>query len=141
MAVTAKLIQVWAAEIDDSPGGLARILEPLALAGAELECVIARRCPDKSGKAVVFVAPIKGKKVEEGARKAGVQPAENLATLRVEGPDRKGLGAKMTRAVAQAGVSMRGLSTMVMGKKFVSYFGFDNAADAERAAMSIKAIK
>jgi len=140
MALTIKPVQVWVAEIDDAAGGLAKVLEPLAEAGAELECVIARRQPDRAGKAVVFLAPVKGKKVEEGARKAGVQPAENISTLRIEGNDRKGLGARIARAIARAGVSIRGLSAVVHGKKFVAYVGFDSPADAERAAITLKTL-
>ena len=43
MAVKATKVQVWAGDIPDQPGGLDAVLSQLAAAGADLECVIARR--------------------------------------------------------------------------------------------------
>ncbi|HWI56942.1 MAG TPA: amino acid-binding protein, partial [Bacillota bacterium] len=51
---------VWAATIDDRPGSLADKLAALTAAGANLEFVTARRTPEKPGKGVVFVTPLKG---------------------------------------------------------------------------------
>ena len=50
MSLTITKVDVWAAEIDDTPGGLAKLLGALAGAGADLECVIARRDPTKTAK-------------------------------------------------------------------------------------------
>ena len=43
MALQVARTKVWAASMQDRPGGLAEKLEPLAKAGANLEFVIARR--------------------------------------------------------------------------------------------------
>ena len=43
MALTVGRVTVWAASIDDRPGGLAERLTALADAGANLEFVISRR--------------------------------------------------------------------------------------------------
>ena len=138
MADKITKVEVWAGDIDDQPGGLARVLDALASAGATIECCIARRKPDQPGRGIVFVSPIKGKKAQDAARSAGLAPASNIGTLRVEGGDRKGAGAALTQAVADAGINMRGLSAAVIGKKFVCYFGFDSAMDADRAAKAVK---
>jgi hypothetical protein len=138
MADKITKVEVWFGEIDDQPGGLAQVLDALASAGATVECCIARRKPDQPGRGVVFVSPIKGKKALEAARSAGLAPATNIGTLRVEGADRKGAGASMTRAIGDANINLRGVSAAVIGKKFVCYFGFDSAADADRAAKAIK---
>ena len=45
MKVNIARVDVWAATIEDQPGGLAGKLAALAKAGADLEFVVARRCP------------------------------------------------------------------------------------------------
>jgi hypothetical protein len=131
-------VDVWAVEIADQPGGLARVLEALAEAGVTIECCIARRQADKPGEGVVFVSPVTGKRAQEAARNAGLSPATDVATLRVEGTDTKGAGASLTRAIAGAGINLRGLSAAVIGNRYVAYFGFDNATDTENAARALK---
>jgi len=131
---------VWAIEIQDQPGGLAKVMEVLAAAGANLQCVIGRRQPDRPGAGVVFVTPLQGKKVMATATAAGFQETQRIATLRVEGPDRAGAGAQVARAVADAGVSLRGVSAVAVGAKFVAFLGFDNWSDANRAAAALRAL-
>jgi hypothetical protein len=138
MALKISKVDVWAGEMADQPGGLARVLEGLARAGGSLDCVIARRQPERPGTGVVFVSPVKGKRAPDAARGAGLNQAADIATLRVEGPDKPGLGGRLSRAVADAGVNMRGLSAMVLGGKFVAYIGFDSDSDADRAAAAMK---
>jgi len=131
---------VWAGEIKDQAGGLADMLDVLAGAGVDLDCVIARRQPDKPGSGVAFVTPIKGKKAEQAAATFGMMEGKNIRTLRVEGPNKQGMGARMARAVAEAAVSMRGVSALVLGNKFVAFLGFDTSEDADKAAKAIKAL-
>jgi predicted amino acid-binding ACT domain protein len=131
---------VWAAEIQDQPGGLAKVMETIASTGANLECVIARRQPDKPGTGVIFVSPLKGKKSLAAATAAGFHQTQQIATVRVEGGDRQGLGAQIAQAVGAAGVNMRGLSAAAIGRKFVAYLGFDSWEDAHKAAAAIKAL-
>jgi hypothetical protein len=140
MTLKVTKIQVWAAEIQDAPGGLAKVLGTLAEAGANLSCVIARRQPDKPGAGVVFVTPLSGKRVLAAAQSAGFGEAQRIATLKVEGADRPGLGAQIAKAVGDAGVSMRGLSAAVMGTKFVCHLGFDSEDDAKKAAAALRAL-
>ncbi len=140
MAVRITKVDVWAGELEDQPGGLARVLEALAGGGARLQCCIARRQPDRPGTGVAFVTPVSGTRAESAARAAGMMPAEDVATLRVQGPDAPGLGARLTRAVEQAGVNMRGLSAAVVGNQFVAYFGFDSGSDADAAAQAMRGV-
>jgi hypothetical protein len=129
---------VWASTIEDRPGGLAEKLEVLAEAGASLEFVIARRAPENPGTGVVFVAPISGAAQTRAARKVGFSMAKSLCSLRVSGPDKAGLGARVSQAVADAGINMRGLSAAAIGRKCVFYFAFDSATDAGKAARVLK---
>ena len=140
MALKVTKTDVWSAEITDQPGGLAACLDKIAGAGANLDCLIARRQPDKPGTGLVFLTPLKGKKTQVAATAAGFRTSQRIATLKVEGADRPGLGAKIARAVGDAGVSMRGTSAMVIGRKFVCYLGFDDGAAAQQAAVAIKAL-
>jgi len=140
MSFTITKVDVWAAEIDDTPGGLAKLLGALAGTGADLECVIARRDPTKTGKGVAFLTPVKGANVKKAAKSVGLGPAEKLATLKVEGDDVPGIGARITSTAAETGVNLRGVSGAVLGRKFVAYLGFDGTADATKAARALKAL-
>jgi len=142
MPYSIRKVDVWAAEIDDRPGGLTGKLEALAKAGASLEFIIARRAPDKPGKGVVFLTPVRGAKQTGAAINAGLGTTDSLHSVRVEGPDRPGLGTKMTRALADAGINLRGLSAAALGRKSVAYFAFDSADDAANAIKLLrKALK
>ena len=129
---------IWRATIDDRPGGAADGLERLSKAGASLEVLLARRTPEQPGKGLMFAAPMKGAKVLRAAQEAGFAKAADIHGLRIEGGDVPGLGARMTRALADAGVSFRALSAMAQGRKFVAYLWLDTAEDAARATRSLK---
>jgi len=138
MAYEVSKVDVWAGTIADRPGGLAEKLEALAQAGAALEFLIARRSPDQPGTGVVFVAPLTGAGQTRAAKNAGLSKAEGLHSLRLEGPDKPGLGARVTQILADAGINMRGLSAAAMGRRSVFYFGFDTTEDAKKAASLLR---
>ena len=138
MAYTVKKVDVWAGEIADRPGGLASTLAAMNKAGANIEFVVARRAPDKPGTGVVFLTPLKGVKQKTAAQQAGLATSAGLHSVRVEGPDRAGLGAKMTDALAGAGINVRGISAAALGRRAVSYLAFDSAEDAEAAVKILK---
>ncbi len=138
MAYSIRKVDVWVGEIEDRPGGLAKKLEALAKAGASLEFIISRRAPGNPDKGVVFLTPIKGTKQNRAASEAGLNTTNSLHSVRVEGPDRAGLGIKMTRALADAGINLRGLSAAALGRRSVSYFAFDKVEDADNAVKLLK---
>lgn len=140
MALRIANVDVWAATIEDRPGGLAEKLTPLSQAGANLAFLIARRQADKPGKAVVFVTPIRGRKQTAAAKAAGFKKSRSLRSLALRGTDRPGLCSKATAALARAGINLRGLSGAVIGKEFVLYFAFDKLSDRSRAAKVLKAL-
>ena len=142
MAYSVKKVDVWAGEIADRPGGLAEKIQSLSNAGANLEFLIARRAADKPGTGVVFVTPIKGAKQKSAAQGSGLATTDSVHSVRVEGPDKAGLGAKMTKAIADAGINLRGLSAATLGRRAVSYLAFDSAAEADSAVSILrKALK
>ena len=141
MALKATKAQVWAVSIDDRAGGVADKLEPLAKAGANFEMVLARRTPENAGKGMLFVTPVKGAKAMRAAREAGMGSPETIYSVRIEGADRPGLGAKIVRALGDAGISFRGISGVAIGRKFVSYLACDSAEDQANAIAALKKLK
>jgi hypothetical protein len=133
-------VDTWVASMKDKPGTLAGKLKALSKGGVNLEFVIARRAPDKPGTGVVFITPVKGRKQMRAARAAGFKKSAGLHTVRVEGPDRKGQGARMTAAMAAQGINLRGLSAAAIGKRFVAHIAVDTAAAAAKAVRILKAL-
>lgn len=141
MAIKVSKADVWAVSIDDRAGGLARKLEPLARAGASLEMVLARRTPENPGQGMLFVTPIKGARATRAAQEAGMGRPQTIHSVRVEGGDKPGLGAKIAGVLGDAGVSIRGMSGVAIGRKFVSFIACDNADDQARAIAALKKAK
>jgi predicted amino acid-binding ACT domain protein len=105
-----------------------------------LEFVLARRAPDKPGTGVVFVTPISGVAQSRAAEQAGFRKAKSLHALRVEGPDKKGEGARLARALAEKQLNLRGLSAATIGRKFVAHIAVDTPADVADAARILRAL-
>ena len=141
MALKATKTEVWAVSIDDRVGGVADKLEPLAKVGANFEMVFARRTPENPDKGMLFVTPVKGAKVTRAAREAGMGTPQTIYSVRIEGADRPGLGAKIARALGNAGISFRGISGIAIGGRFLSYIACDSARDQAKAIAALKKLK
>jgi len=100
VAVTVKKVSIWRTEVEDRPGTLARVLEPLAGAGADLKVVMGYRYPGEGSRAAIEVYPVSGKKLTAAAQSAGLSPV-SIPTLLVEGDDRPGLGQKLSAALGE----------------------------------------
>ena len=131
-------VDVWAATIQDKPGGLAKILTGLKDAGADLDFVIARRAPEKPGTGVVFVTPLRGDREVAAASTLGFNVTSSLKSLRIEGENKPGVASALTNRLADAGINLHGVSAAVIGTKFIIYISLDNAEDAAKAAKIIK---
>lgn len=138
MTLKVSKAEIWSATIEDRTGGAADKVEPLTRAGANFEFFFARRTPEQPGRGILMVAPVKGRKVAAAATAAGFTRAPDISALRIEGGNKAGSAARMTRALAEAGISFRGLSASALGTKFVAYAAFDNASDAELAAKALR---
>ena len=138
MKLKVSRTDVWAAPLEDRPGGLADKLNALAQGGVNLEFIIARRTPERSGQGVVFVTPLKGAKQAKAAESAGFSRTASLHSLRVEGADKRGEGAKLAGALADAGINLRGVSAAAFGKRFVCHLALDSATDATKAAALLR---
>ena len=140
MALKVSRVDVWATGLKDKPGRMADKLASLADAGANLQFVVARRAPDKPGTGVVFVTPLTGAKQLKAAKKAGFLKTKALKSVRAEGADKPGVGAKVTQALANADINMRGFSAAAIGKKFVCYIAVDKTADATKTVRILRKV-
>lgn len=136
MAYTVKKVEVWAGDIMNRPGALARVLESMRNAGASLEFMVARRVSEETSR--VFLSPIKGVRQKRAAGDVGLVPAAGMHSIRVEGPDRAGLGAAMTRALGDQSINIRGASAAAVGRRAVFYFGFADEAESKKAISALK---
>lgn len=133
MDLLVERVDVWAASIEDKPGGLAGVLATLRDAGANLQFVIARRAPEKSGKGVVFVTPLQGDTEIRAAAEVGFNVTQTLHSVRVMGPDRPGIAAELAEKLADGRINLRGFSASVIGTQFVAYVAVDSLNDANKA--------
>jgi predicted amino acid-binding ACT domain protein len=136
MAYLVRKVDVWAGDVLNRPGVLARLLEALSGAGVQLEFLIGRRVSEKTSR--VFVAPLIGKKQKAAAEEVGIVPAKGMHAIRIEGPDRVGLGAEISRSIAAADINIRGVSAATIGRKAVFYFAFRTEREAKAAAQAAR---
>ena len=137
MGVTIKPITLWRIEVQDRPGALAEVLEPMAAAKADLQVVMGYKVPGDRTKSILELWPVSGKKLSQAAEGAGLQPSAT-PTLLVSGDNRPGLGHGMARALADAGINLSFLVAQVTGRKYSAVLGFEAEADAKKAAGLIK---
>lgn len=139
MPVTVKKVTLWRREVDNQPGVLAQVLEPLATAGADLQLVMGYRYPGNESKAAIELYPVAGKRPLAAARAAGLSAAA-IPALLVEGDNKAGVGAATAKALAAAGINLSFLVAQVIGRKYSAVFGFETAADADKAATVLKKV-
>ncbi len=123
-------VDVWAATIEDRPGGLAQVLATLREAGADLRFIIARRV--EPGKGVVFVTPLQGDREIAAAAQGGFNITHTLHSVRVMGRDRPGIAAELTQKLADGRINLRGFSLSVIGAQFLAYAAVDSLDDANK---------
>lgn len=136
-AFSIRQVQVWAGDVWNRPGMLARVLEALSAAGAHLEFIVARQVNTNTSR--VFIAPLSSPAEEDAARDVGLSPANSMVSLRVEAADRPGLAAQLARSIAGANVNVRGCSAAIIGRRAVMYFAFKTLGEADAAETAIRA--
>lgn len=136
MAGTVKKAILWRREVDNSPGMLANILQPLSEAG-DLQVVMAYRYPGAENKAAIELYPVSGRKSAAAAQTAGFAPS-SIPTLLVEGDNRSGLGHSIAKAIGDSGINITFVMAQVVSRRYLAVFGLGNEADASKAATLIK---
>jgi hypothetical protein len=137
MPVTVKHITLWRAEVENKPGVLARTLEALAAAGADLHIVMGYRYPRGEDKAAIEVYPVTTKKSVAAAQAAGLGTS-SIPSLLVEGDNKPGLAHAVAKALGDAGINVGFLVAQVVGRRYSAVVGFENEVDANTAAALIK---
>lgn len=138
MAYKIEKIEVWMGFLKDAPGELAKALSALSKAGAKLEFLFAR--PTKPGEAVFFLAPLKGPAVLKAAKALKIVKCDKMLSLKIVGPDKAGLGAKMADALGANGINIQGCSAMAVGKTAVTYLRLAKADIAKAQKILKKAL-
>jgi hypothetical protein len=137
MAISVKPITLWRREIEHRPGALAGALGPLADGGVNMKVLMAYRFPGDQTRGAVELFPVTGKRATTAAQNGGFSPF-SIPALLVEGDDAPGLGSRMCRAVADAGINMAFVVAQVIGRKYSAVFGFEDEDGARRATSLIK---
>jgi hypothetical protein len=130
---TIKKFPMWSVEVDDVVGATTGLFKVLADAGADIEFSLSRPMGDKPGRAILFLAPIKGKKQEDAARRADFVPRTDVVGVQVQGPSKVGGNFRLTAALAHANLPVRALVTTVDGDRFSTVFALKSEADADAA--------
>jgi hypothetical protein len=138
MRMDVDRVDVWAANMEDRPGGLAEKLDALAQANIDLEFVNARRAPDQPGQGVVFVMPIKGPRKIRAARKAGFEKTKSLHGIRIATGNKPGFSSELAREIADAGINLRAFSGASISNRAIFYLAFDTDADVSKVLRIIK---
>lgn len=138
MSYTISKVDVWAADIPNRAGTLSGVIESMADSGAMLEFMIARKVNARTSR--VFIAPIKGAKLQRAAKKAGLVRAKGMHSLRIEGPDRPGLGTKITQAISEKGINLRGASAAAIGRKAVFHIAVESEKDLKSAITVVRKV-
>jgi hypothetical protein len=128
---------LWRREVEHRPGALAEALDPLASGGVNMRVLMAYRFPGDSTRGAVELFPVTGKRATAAAQSGGFS-AFSIPALLVEGDDAPGLGARMCRAVADAGINMAFVVAQVIGRKYTAVFGFEDEGGARLATSLIK---
>lgn len=128
---------VWVCSIPDRADGLAEKLRTLSEGGVDLELIVTRR--DLPGTGLMFVSPLRTVEEIEMAEKVGLSRSDSFMAVRIAGPNAQGVGAKITTAVAHAGISIRGLTAAAIGDKSVTSIAFDSNQDADKAKAALEA--
>ena len=132
MAITVKKIVLWRAEVDNQPGALARVLEPPAMAGVDLNVVMGYRHASPAGQAAIEIFPIAGRKAMAAASAAGFRAA-TIPALLVEGDNKPGIGLRVAQAIGAGGINMAFFMAQVIGRKFAAVIGLETEDDARKA--------
>jgi len=139
MAVQIKPVTLWRVEVQNEPGVLARTLEPLASARADLQVVMGYRFPGDRSRGAIEVAPVTGARAGKAAEAAGLTQSD-IPALRIEGDNRVGLGHAIASALAEAGINIDFVVAQVSGGRYSAIFGFDTEEALGRAAPILRRV-
>lgn len=136
MGVSVKRATLWRTETGNTPGTLARTLQPLAAMRENLEIVMGYAYPDRLS-AAIEIYPVQSASARKAARSAGLNPCD-FPCLVVNGNNRPGLGHQIAQCLADAGINLNFFVAQVIGRKYTGVFGFEAASEADLAVALIR---
>jgi len=137
MAISVKSITLWRRELQHRPGALAESLAPLADGGIDLQVLMAYRFPGDPDRGAVEAFPVSGRRATAAAERGGFSTFA-LPALLVQGDNEPGLGSRMCRSIADAGINLDFVVAQVTGGKYSAVFGFEQEEGARQAVPLIK---
>jgi hypothetical protein len=133
--MAAKRVTLVVAEVRDHVGALAEALGPMAKAGVNLEGVVAYGVG--GGAASVVCLPDCSDTAMGAAKEAGLK-ARKVEAVLLSGPDAPGVGARLAKRVAKAGINIKGLAAMVVKGQHRTLL-WAGPKDAEALATELRA--
>ncbi len=133
--MTVRKVVALTVDVEDRPGALAELTQPVADAGINLLAIYAG--PMGGGKAKVSCVPDDPDKLRALAAEGGVSVQER-EILFVEGDDRPGAGAEVARKLANGGLNIE----VMLGTGSAGKFAMCIAVapeDVDRAAAALGA--
>lgn len=123
---------VWVSPVENLPGQLARQLEAVVDAGANLGFIVARAVEKEPRAGVLFIGSLQTEQERAAAEAIGLKRS-GIHVLRVEGPDRPGLVACIARTLGEADINICGISAAAIGERGVVYVRLETDEDVIRA--------
>ena len=136
MGVTVKRATLWRSETRNSPGMLARTLQPLAGSHTDLQIVIGYTYPDRQS-AAIEVYPVESRPAKTAATKAGLSTCD-FPCLVVTGENRPGLSYAIANSLSEAGINLNFFIAQKIGKQYTALFGFEAQSEADLAVLLIR---
>lgn len=121
---------VWVGAMPDRPGALADTLHELSESGLDLELISVQR--EMPGRSMLFISPLRTQHEIDVAEGAGIV-GDSVRVIRVQGPNAKGLGARIAGALAEARLNIRGYTAAAFGSLHVTVVVFDHDEDVDAA--------
>ena len=90
---------------------------------------------ENAGSGLAFLAPVSD---ESAAESLGLGKSADVHALRVTAPNRKGIGAEITKIIADEGIDLRGLSAHASGQGWSTWLAFSSDADARNALLHLQ---
>ncbi len=112
MADVIRKVDYWYVTVPHKPGEGARLLETLHAEGVNLRAL---HVFPSGRRAQVDLVPEDGAKLKAAARKAGLDLSERKRAFLVEGEDRIGAAAGITRKLGTAGINIIALDAVAAG--------------------------
>jgi hypothetical protein len=135
MADTVRRVEYYHVTVADEPGTAARTLAPLKESGVNLLAYLAFPTGKKQSQIDLF--PENGAALKEAARKGGLALSSAKKAFLIQGDDRTGAVADITRKLADAKINITATAAAAAGGGRYGLIVWVAPEDYERAAKAL----